>query len=81
MYLGANALYAWALIQPMPTGGFKWLKEDKWDDIFKYKWDDIFKNKWEDIFKNKECDLLNVIWNIQKNYMIYIMITPLPLKN
>ena len=25
--------------------------------------------------------LLNVIWNIQRNYIIYIMITPLSLKN
>ena len=23
--------------QPLPTGRFKWLKEDKWDDIFKNK--------------------------------------------
>ena len=23
--------------QPLPTGGFKWLKEDKWDDILKTK--------------------------------------------
>ena len=31
--------------------------------------------------KKKLDILLNAIWNIQKNYMIYIMITPLPLKN
>ena len=35
MYLDENALYSWAMSQPLPTGGFKWLKEDKWDDIFK----------------------------------------------
>ena len=23
--------------QPLPTSGFKWLKADKWDDIFKKK--------------------------------------------
>ena len=67
MYLDAKNLYGWAMSQPLPTGRFKWLKEDNWDDIF----------------KNKEGIgyLLNVIWNTQKNYIIYIMITPLPLKN
>ena len=35
MYLDANNLYGWAMCQPLPTGGFKWLKEDKWDDILK----------------------------------------------
>ena len=37
MYLNANNLYGWAMSQPLPTGRFKWLKEDKWDDIFKNK--------------------------------------------
>ena len=39
MYLDANNLYGWALrlSQPLPTGRFKWLKEVKWDDIFKNK--------------------------------------------
>ena len=35
MYLDANNLYGWAMSQHLPTGRFKWLKEDKWDDIFK----------------------------------------------
>ena len=29
MNLDANSLYAWAMCQPLPTGRFKWLKEDK----------------------------------------------------
>ena len=37
MYLDANNLYGWAMSQPLPTGRFKWLKEDKWDDILKNK--------------------------------------------
>ena len=37
MYLDANSLYGWAMGQPLPKGGFKWLKETKWDDIFKNK--------------------------------------------
>ena len=37
MYLDANNLYGWAMSQSLPTGRFKWLKEDKWDDIFKKK--------------------------------------------
>ena len=35
MYLDVNNLYGWALSQPLPTGRFKWLKEDKWGAIFK----------------------------------------------
>ena len=37
MYLDAINLYFWAMSQPLPKGRFKWLKEDKWDDIFKNK--------------------------------------------
>ena len=67
IYLDANNPCDWAMSLPLPIGGFKWLKEDNGMTYLKI---------------NKELDiLLNVIWNIQKNYMIYIMITPLPLKN
>ena len=48
MYLDANNLYGWAMSQSLPTGRFKWLKEDKWDDIFKNK---------ERIGHFIECDL------------------------
>ena len=48
MYLDANNLYGWAMSQPLPTGRFKWLKGDKWDDIFKHK---------EGIRYFIECDL------------------------
>ena len=34
-YLDANNLNGWVMSQPIPTGGFKWLKEDKWDDIYR----------------------------------------------
>ena len=27
VYLDANNLYGWAMSQPLPTGGFKWLKK------------------------------------------------------
>ena len=37
IYLDKNALYSWGMCQPLPTGRFKWLKEDKWNDIFKNK--------------------------------------------
>ena len=48
MYLDANNLYGCGMSQPLPTGRFKWLKEDKWDDIFKNK---------EGIGYFIECDL------------------------
>ena len=37
MYLDANNIYGWAMSQPLTTGRFKWLKKDKWDDIFRNK--------------------------------------------
>ena len=37
MYSDANNLYGWTMSQPLPTGWFKWLKKDKWDDILKNK--------------------------------------------
>ena len=37
MYLDVNNLYSWAMTQPLPTGRFIWLKEDKWDVKFKKK--------------------------------------------
>ena len=48
MYLDVNNLYGCAMSQPLPTGGFKWLKEDKGDDILKNK---------EGIAYFIECDL------------------------
>ena len=37
MYLDANSLHGWAMSQPLPTGKFKWLKSDIWNNIFKKK--------------------------------------------
>ena len=33
MYLDANNLYGWAMSQYLPTGGFKWLKQNKIDNL------------------------------------------------
>ena len=33
-YLDAKNLYGWAMIQNLPTGGFKWLDDD--DDVSKF---------------------------------------------
>ena len=30
-YLDANNLYGWAMSQPLPTGGFKWISEEDFD--------------------------------------------------
>ena len=41
MYLDANNLYGWAMSQYLPTGGFKWMKQEHIDklDLSKYKED------------------------------------------
>ena len=41
MYLDANNLYGWAMSQYLPTGGFKWMKQEHIDklDLGKYKED------------------------------------------
>ncbi len=33
LYIDANNLYGWAMSQPLPTGGFKWVDESKYDHI------------------------------------------------
>ena len=33
MYLDANNLYGWAMSQYLPTGGFKWMKQERIDKI------------------------------------------------
>ena len=40
-YLDANNLYGWAMSQYLPTGGFRWLTENKMSkiDLAKYKED------------------------------------------
>ncbi len=30
-YLDANNLYGWAMSNPLPTGGFKWMEEEELD--------------------------------------------------
>ena len=37
MYFDANNLYGWAMSQPLSTGGFKWVKNDKWNEILQRK--------------------------------------------
>ena len=39
MYLDANNLYGWAMSQYLPTGGFKWLKQNKINDLNLSKYD------------------------------------------
>ena len=41
MYLDANNLYGWAISQPLSTGGFKWMSQDKINklDLAKYTGD------------------------------------------
>ena len=51
MYLDANNFYGWAMSQPLPSGRFEWLKEDKWDDVLKKRRNRIFYWMWSGIPK------------------------------
>ena len=37
-YLDANNLYGWAMSQYLPTGGFKWINKEKFNDINLYNY-------------------------------------------
>ena len=43
MYLDANNLYGWAMSQYLPTGGFRWLKQNKIDDLDLFKYNEESK--------------------------------------
>ena len=58
MYLDANKLYGWAMSQPLATGGFKLVKNDKWDDKFNLDFSlTFFFTRKEGIGYFVECDL------------------------
>lgn len=38
IYLGANNLYGWAMSQALPTGGFRWMKENEIKKIDRAKY-------------------------------------------
>ena len=59
MYLDANNLYGWPMSQSLPTGRFKWLKEDKWDDIFKNKKGIVYFIEYDLEYPKKLHDLHN----------------------
>ena len=46
IYLDANSLYAWAMSQSLPTGGFKWLNKQKHFDKFKDRLMDLEDSKY-----------------------------------
>ena len=61
LMLDANNLYGWAMSQKLPTGGFKWIKSDKWNSIFKRK---------EGVGYFIECDLeyLENLYDLYNDY-------------
>ena len=59
-YQDANNLYGWAMIQKLPTSNFKWINPE----IVKL----------ENYDENSDKGIM--IWNILKNYMIFIMNIP-----
>ena len=70
-YLDSNNLYGWAMSQPLPTGGFKWVdvKPDKGE---------AEQAKIRKLMKCKSKGyILEVDICYPKNYMIHIMTYPL----
>ena len=63
-YLDANNMYGWAMSQPLPTGGFKWI-----DDLSRFTPDEIGRFA----KRGRKGYLLKVDVNTLKNYMICIM--------
>ena len=43
MYLDANNLYCWAMSQPLPTGGFRWLTDKEIDNVNLAKYEEDHK--------------------------------------
>ena len=61
VYLDADNLYGWAMTEPLPTKGFKWMTEEELQD-------------WEKVFRLAKVKVvfLRLTWSILKNSMTCI---------
>ena len=69
-YLDANNLYGWAMSQPLPTGGFRWVKCDSNPNKLFEK----FAAKKDYGYLLEVLEVLSIWYHIPKSYTIYITI-------
>ena len=67
MYLDGNNFYGWAMMQYLPYGGFRWLREKQIEKLVKK--DNIAED-------NKKGYILEVDLSILQSFIIYIMTIP-----
>ena len=65
MYLDANNLYGWAMSQYLPTGGFKWLKQNKIDNLDLGKYNEQSK---KGLILEVDLDYPNELHDLHNDY-------------
>ena len=67
MYLDANNLYGWAMSQPLPTGGFRWLTDKEIDNVNLATYKEDSK---KDLILEVDLEYPLELYNLHNDYLL-----------